>query len=109
MLNKAKVARAICYSTRQKVRIALGLKGRQPKWPPHSFDATVEHHADLASFLLKHLRAEWNFAGKTVCEVGCSDCFSIAGVLIQIGCRHVDLIEPSPLFSTLSSPRYYVK
>ena len=105
MLNKAAVGCAIWFSTRRKLRIALGFKGRQPKWPPQSFDATVAHQAELASFLLKHLPAEWSFAGRTACEVGCSDCFSLASLLFRLGCKHVDLIEPSPPILNPLQPR----
>jgi len=87
------------------LRIAVGFKARQRKWPPQSFEATVAHHADLTRFLLKHLPAGWSFPGKTACEVGCSDCLSIASLLIQLGCKHVDLIEPSPPVLNPLQPR----
>jgi SAM-dependent methyltransferase len=46
--------------------------------------------------------AEWDVRGKHVSEIGCSDCFAMAGMLIGMGAAHVDLVEPgSPVLDSI--------
>lgn len=96
MLHKGKVGRVLWYSTRRRIRVALGLKPRVRAWPADGFDAVAAHHTDLVRRFLEAAPPAWNFAGKTVCEAGCSDCLAIASLLAGKGAAKVDLVEPSP-------------
>jgi SAM-dependent methyltransferase len=96
MLHKAKVARAIWYSTRRRVRLALRIKPRVRPWPAYGVEAVVAHHTDLVRRFLEAAPPAWNFTGKTVCEAGCSDCLAIASLLVGKGAAKVDLVEPTP-------------
>jgi SAM-dependent methyltransferase len=96
MLHKAKVGRVLYYSARRGIRIALGIKPRVRAWPPRGVEATVAHHSDLVRRFLEAAPPNWDFAGKTFCEAGCSDCLTLASFLLAKGAARVDLIEPSP-------------
>lgn len=96
MLHKGKVGRVVWYSTRRRLRLALGLKPRFRAWPAQGLEAVVVHHTELVRRFLEVVPAAWDVAGKTVCEAGCSDCFAIASFLLRKGAAKVDLVEPSP-------------
>lgn len=96
MRHPKTVAKAIYYSTRLRTRVLLGIKPRTRAWPPKGYEALVGHHADLARLFLQNHPKTWDFKGKTVCEVGPSDCLSLASLALGLGAAHVDLVEPNP-------------
>jgi SAM-dependent methyltransferase len=59
------------------------------------YDFLFQHHCDLVRLFLENAPKSWVFKNKTFCEVGPSDCLSIASLLIGLGAAHVDLVEPS--------------
>jgi SAM-dependent methyltransferase len=96
VLHKSKVVRAVWGNTLRQTRKALGLKRRARNWPPNGLEPVVQHHTDLLQRFLDQAPKSWSFSGKTVCEIGCSDCLAIAGFLLGKGAASVDLVEPSP-------------
>ena len=96
MRHKKKVAQAIYYSSRLRTRLLLGVKERPRRWPPHGYDALLAHHCDLVRRFQENAPKSCDFKGKSVCEVGPSDCLSLASLLLGMGAAHVDLVEPSP-------------
>lgn len=96
MLHKAVVARVVWNSAKRKLRIALGLKPRRRIWPENGFDFVLGHHTDLVRRFQEAVPADWEFTGRTVCEVGCSDCLAVASLVIGKRAHRVELVEPSP-------------
>jgi SAM-dependent methyltransferase len=96
MLHKAKVGRALWHSARRRVRIALRMKPRAGGWRSRELEPAVAHQTDLARRFLEAAPATWEVAGKTVCEAGCADCLTLAGLLLGKGAAKVDLVEPAP-------------
>lgn len=96
MRHPKTVAQAIYYSARLRTRVWLGIKPRPRAWPPKGYDPLLAHHADLVRLFLQNAPASWKFPGKHVCEIGPSDCLSLAGLVSGLGAAHVDLVEPNP-------------
>lgn len=96
MLHKRKVLRALYGNSRRQFRRFLGLKPRARAWPPESYETTLRRHTQLVPLFLEAVPKTWNFEGKAICEVGCSDCLSVPSLLIGLKAAHVDLVEPSP-------------
>jgi SAM-dependent methyltransferase len=96
MLHKGRVAKAMWGNAKRQVRIFLGIKPRKRVWPPDGFETVLRRHTELAKLFLKEMPAGWDVRGKNVCEVGPSDCLSIASLLAGMGAAHVELVEPFP-------------
>jgi SAM-dependent methyltransferase len=96
MLHKRKIALAIWRNAKRQVRIHLGIKPRHRAWPQDGFDHALQRSQNLARRFLEQVPPGWDVRGKHICEVGCSDCFSIASLLLGMGAAHVDLVEPAP-------------
>jgi SAM-dependent methyltransferase len=96
MLHKGKVAIAVWGNAKRQVRISLGMKARIRHWPPNGVEAALQHHTQLVQRFLKEKPDHWQVGGKTICEVGSKDCLAIASLLIGLGAKHVEMIEPFP-------------
>ena len=96
VLHKSKVARALWGNAQRQLRIALKRKPRPRVWPPNGLESVIRHHTELVQRFVAQAPARWQFAGKTFCEIGPSDCLAVAGFLLGKGAARVDLVEPSP-------------
>jgi SAM-dependent methyltransferase len=95
MLHRKRVAIALYYAFRRRIRVALGIPAR-PKPPPvlgHSLEYAVKWHSSILDGLMKHLPQGLEFTGKNVCEVGAGDCLATSAFFLARGARHVDVIE----------------
>jgi 2-polyprenyl-3-methyl-5-hydroxy-6-metoxy-1,4-benzoquinol methylase len=96
MLHKGKVAQVVLRNARRRVRGMVGLRPRTTSpWSESQFEEALRRHTELVRLFLDHWPPGWDLAGKTVCEVGCGDCLSLAGLLIGLGAGRVELVEPA--------------
>ncbi len=95
MLHKRKVARALWGNGLRQIGRWLGRPRRSAVWDEAWQGAALRRHTELVKLFLQHWPADWELTGKTICEVGCSDCFALASLLIGQGAAQVALVEPS--------------
>jgi hypothetical protein len=94
MLHKRRVISALYYSTRRRLRTALGIPRRAQ--PPLPLEQLLERHGLIARFLQQHLPPQLDPTGKVACEVGAGDCLASASLFLAKGASHVDIVEVDP-------------
>ena len=98
MLHKERVARAVYYAMRRRIRNALGFRPRKTAAPIlfYGMDAAIERHGWIVKSLLKHMPEEIDLRGKAACEVGAGDCLAAASVFLKKGASKVNIVEIEP-------------
>jgi len=98
MLHRKRVATALYYALRRRIRLALGVAPRRSEPPvlAQSVDYVLTWHSFLLDQIKKHLPQGFDFLGKHVCEIGAGDCLATSAFFLARGARHIDIIEIQP-------------
>ena len=95
MLHRKRVATALYYALRRRIRLALGIAAR-PHRPPvlaEPLDYVLPRHSFILDQITKHLPQGFDLLGKHVCEIGAGDCLATSAFFLAKGARHVDIVE----------------
>ena len=98
MLHPDQVTQGLYWGIRQSIRAGLGIKKRKPEGSvlDAGIDVATARYQRVCSFYLEHLDTATEVKGGHVCEIGCGDCLASADLFLNLGARHVSLIEHLP-------------
>jgi hypothetical protein len=98
LLHKKRVALALYYATRWRLKRLLGLAEKPNLHVIQSgFSNALDRHTRVCKTMAPYFRSVPDLEGNVVVEIGSGDCLAAADMLLGMGVRHVHLLDQRPI------------
>jgi hypothetical protein len=98
LLHKRRVARALYYASRWRLKKWLGLSENPNLNVVHGdFQQAVDRHKRVCNTLGPYFRSVPSLEGGIAVEIGSGDCLAAADMLLSMGAKRVHLIDQRPI------------